>query len=320
MLFCISPVSRMYLEPIGHYEPDMIHVFIGNRKDAVSSVARGFYESSKGDIACQDVVEHTVDVSDYNEVLGSIIEILNDLHQRFGNDLDVFINISSGTPEFSAAGMFASMLPLSAIAFKVDAECSLTQDDLAKIINDLNGSVSISDPERVTGLKNDRPDDEMVVFLRIVDELLRESRYPKYRKMIDRLKDADAWSYDPERKSGYGRTSLEEKEERYLKRHYIAIALENGWLERPSDRTMSLTDSGKAYISVFSTEKKCRSILGTPPKHSARKESIMINDAPSLPPIMECRIAEEPPCETNTVTFVSRKKKYTFSIQMDQHN
>ena len=319
MLFCISPISRMYLEPIGHYEPDVIHVFIGNRKDAASVLARDVYGSSRDDISCGRIIEHPVDDSDYNEVLGCIIDVLNELHRRYGKDLDAYINISSGTPEFSAAGMFASMLPLSAIAFKVDVGYDLPSDELSRIIASLNGSAKISDPERVTGLKNDRPNDEMIVFLRIVDDILRESRYPKYRKIIDRLKDEDAWSYDPERKSGYGRTSLEEKEERYLKRHYIAIALENGWLEKPSDRTMVLTDSGRAYISVFRPEPVRNRIAGSRAKLSCEMEDRCMPEEPTMCNVMNCCDIEEPSAGSNTVTFVSRDKRYTFNIQMDQH-
>jgi hypothetical protein len=320
MLLCISPVSKLYLEPIDHYEPDLIHVFIGNGDDSISSLARGIYESSKKDIPCDRIVEHQVDDSDYNEVLGGIIDVIGDLHEAYGKDLDVFINISSGTPEFSAAGMFASMLPLSAIAFRVDAECDMAAEDLSRIIVSLNESVKVSEPERVTGLKNDRPDDEMIVFLRIVDDLLNGSRYPKYRTIIDRLKDADAWSYDPERKSGYGRTSLEEKEERYLKRHYIAIALENGWLERPSDRTMRLTDSGKAYISVFRPETERRPMLGRLAKPARRKEEACLMKSNSIEP--RDSICEEIalPSEPITATFVSRDRRYTFNISMDQHD
>ena len=319
MLFCISPMSRMYLEPIGHYEPDEIHVFIGNRKDSASALARDLYGSSKKDISCGRIVEHPVDDSDYNEVLGSVIDVLNGLHRTYGKDLDAYINISSGTPEFSAAGMFASMLPLSAIAFKVDVGYDLSDERLSEILGILNGSARISEPERVTGLKNDRPNDEMIVFLRIVDDILSESKYPKYRKIIDRLKDADAWSYDPERKSGYGRTSLEEKEERYLKRHYIAIALENGWLEKPSDRTMELTDSGRAYISVFRPKPVRNKMAGCKAMLSREAEDRCMPEAPVLCSAVAPRDIGEPSDASNTVTFVSRDKRYTFNIQMDQH-
>ena len=87
--------------------------------------------------------------------------------------VDIFINISSGTPEFSAAGMFASMLPLSAKAFRVDTTSTLTAVEMSGIIERINDTILISEPEMVTGLKNDAPDEEMIVFLNIVDDLLQ---------------------------------------------------------------------------------------------------------------------------------------------------
>lgn len=318
MIFCISTISRLYLEPIDHYEPDSIHIFIGNGKDAVSNVTRKVYESSKGSITCKNITEHRIDTSDYNIVLGEIIELINDLYQRYGKDLDVFINISSGTPEFSAAGMFASMLPQSAIAFRVDSECSMSPEELSEIMNRLNDSVKLSEPERVTGLKNDRPDDEMVVFLKVVSDILKETKYPKYRTIIERLKEEDSWSYDPDKKTGYGRTSLQEKEERYLKRHYIAIALENGWLERPSPNTMRLTDSGRAYISVYGSESIDRDacICANRYESAPLRKMEMCFDGYRSMDYMDYDFERH---ESSTVTFCGKKKKYTFTIEMDQH-
>jgi hypothetical protein len=314
MITCISPINRMYLDPIEYYEPDMTHVFIGTRDDAVSSLERSVYESSKKDIACKKIVEHRIDTSDYEEVLGEIIEIKKALQQEYGDDLDIYINISSGTPEFSAAGMFASMLPQPAIAFKVDADTRLSDDELSDIIGRFSGSIELSEPERVTGLRNDQPEEEMITFLTVVNDLLRKTRYPKYRTIIDALKDAGEWSYDPDRKSGAGRTTLEEKEERYLKRHYFAIALENGWLEKPNHSTMRLTDSGKAYISVYGEESRRNMCC----KSAARP--VTEDGAPmdAMAPMFEKATMnfEEP--ESNTVTF-GHKKKYSFTIEMDQH-
>jgi len=320
MLFCISPISKVYLEPIGHYEPDIIHVFVDNRDSPLSELSRKVYGSSVSGISCTKIIEHEVDVSDYNEVLGYIIDIMNGLGREYGSDLDIFINISSGTPEFSAAAMFASMLSKNAVAFKVETDLGMTAEEIGKIIGGIDASVRVSEPERVSGLRNDSPDQEMIVFLGIVDKLLRESRYPKYRRIIDGLKDAGEWSYDPDRKSGYGRTSLEEKEERYLKRHYIAIALENGWLEKPSDRTIRLTDSGRAYLSVYRPEisPKDMMALRCNAARSANMPESTLERCCMPVPEPEEDVSEAEPL-SNTVVLVNRDRKYTFSISMDQH-
>lgn len=322
LLFCISPIDKLYLDPIEYYEPDIIHVFIGNREDRLSFVERKMYKSSKEKIACKNVIEHCIDTSDYEETLGTIIDIKKELYKKYGRDLDFFINISSGTPEFSAAGMFASMLPQPAIAFKVDADNNLSSEELTIIADKLNNSVKISEPERVTGLRNDEPEDEMISFLKVIDDILKASKYPKYRAIIDGLKAADAWSYDPNKKAGYGRTPPEVKEERYLKRHYIAEALENGWIERPSPKTMRLTDSGKAYISVYGKEKDHRRIPVRDCLYSTTRfvdsdnleHRALFDESTDHHRIMN-KLKKQVP-ESNTVTF-GRKKKHTFRIEMD---
>ena len=313
MIFCISPISRLYLDPIEYYGPDTVHAFIGDGDDPLSELQRRIYDSSKEDIECKKVTEHRLDITDYDAVLGEIVDIMSQLRDRYGDDLDIFINISSGTPEFSAAGMFASMLPLSAKAFRVDTTSTLTAEEMSGIIERINDTILISEPKMVTGLKNDAPDEEMIVFLNIVDDLLHQTRYPKYRTIIQRLKDDDVWSYDPGRKSGYGRTSLEEKEERYLQRHYISKALENGWLERPSSRTMRITESGKAYISVFGSKPDHHKVIGSVPMENPMDECRCM----ALPEDLFDDLNDEEP---NRVTIVSKKKRYTFTIGMDQHN
>ena len=251
MIFCASAVKDLYLAPVEHYGPDLVHVFVSDRGDNVSALEREVYGNCKKEIGCKKLVEHPIDTRDYEGILASIIEIKKELSGTYGEDLDIFINISSGTPEFSAAAMFAAMLPEPAIAFRVDTESDLSKEELEDIAGRISSSVRVSEPARVTGLKNDDPEEEMIIFLSIVRELLRETRYPKFRTMIELLKDDDAWSYDPSRKSGRGRTSLEDREERYLKRHYIEPALKNGWLEKLDGRRIGLTEQGMAYLSVY---------------------------------------------------------------------
>ena len=161
----------------------------------------------------------------------------------------------------------------------------------------------------------------MITFLSVIRNLLDMTKYPKYRNIIDGLKEADAWSYDPDRKSGYGRTTLEEKEERYLKRHYIAIAMENGWLERPSPNTMRLTESGKAYISVYGQvpERKCAKM--EPNRLKMEAEPCMDLRSDSYYSLTDYGGFDDEVDfgRSNTVTFTNKGKRYVFTIGMDQH-
>lgn len=316
LIFCISPITKMYLPSIEHYEPDTIHVFVGNGDDPISIIGRRNWDSVKSKLGCKNIIEHIVDISDYEGILGTITGIKKDLENRYGDNLDIFINISSGTPEFSSAGMFASMLPQRAIAFRVCSEYGLSVEDLSVLFDKLNGSIEIKEPEMVTGLRNDNPEDEMISFLNIVNDLLKETKYPKYRTIIDRLKEEGSWSYDPERKSGYGRTPLAEREDRYLKRHYIATALENGWIERPSANTMRLTPSGRAYVSVYGGREE-RTALNE--CSDERIYSRCVHDSFREPRILFEEFSDIPYDDEDTVTIGLGDKRYTFRIGTDQH-
>ncbi|MCQ2079260.1 MAG: DUF6293 family protein [archaeon] len=252
LVFCASPFKELYVPSVDHYGPDRVYVFVSTRDDAVSVFERDLLRSMRDVLDCPMVTEVPVDTRDYNAVLGELMDIKAEMRERFGDDLDLYINVSSGTPEFAAAATFASMLPPQAVAFRVDlAHPDLTPDAVAEMVRGLEGRLVPSEPVRITGLRNDSPDREMVVFLRTVSGLLKGTRSPRYALIIDLLKDAGVWSYDPQRKSGSGRTTLAQREERYLKRHYIEPAVENGWLERPSVNTMRLTERGETYVDVF---------------------------------------------------------------------
>lgn len=252
LVFCASLFDGLYLPSICHYDPDEVYAFIGTGDDVFSSISRRVYESSRRDIPCRKVTECRLDIHDYEAVLSAMMDIKGDLAHRFGDDLDLYVDISSGTNVFAAAAMFASMVPKRAVAYRVDIDDpGIGEDDALDLVLKMGRGFEASEPVRMTSMQNKEPDDDLIAFLRILDGILKETKYPKYSVLIQRLKDSDSWSYDPHRKSGGGRTPLDVKEERYLKRHYIDCAMGNGWVEKPTPNRLVITEAGRAYLSVY---------------------------------------------------------------------
>ena len=83
MIFCASAVKNLYLAPVEHYGPDLVHVFVSDRDDNVSALEREVYGNCKKEIGCKKLVEHPIDTRDYEGILASIIEIKKDSNLFF---------------------------------------------------------------------------------------------------------------------------------------------------------------------------------------------------------------------------------------------
>ncbi len=252
LVFCISPVKELYLGPVEHYEPDLIFALVDPGDGNTEKFQRDQYASLKKEFKCRDINDLSVDTRDYNEVLATLVDLKKSLNSQFGDRLDLFMNISSGTNEYAAAAMFASMLPEPSTAFRVDVSDSrLSYETISGISGTLSDSLDFSEPEKYPVHTQQNPDEEMAAFLSIMKTLLTVSRSPRRSDVIEQLKAAGFWSYDPQRKTNSGRSDLDDKENMYLKRHYIDPAVKNGWLECPCRNVFRLTELGRSYISIY---------------------------------------------------------------------
>lgn len=242
-------MKEVYLAPIEHYDPNMIIVLLSNRKDEQSLLENEIYLSAKDKIQCNKITEYSLDTHNFDAIAGTLIEIKKNLRRSIKDDLDIFINISSGTNEYAAAGMFAAMTPPTDIAFNVIIEDNgLSRDEMNAFFRDREHT--ISKPSVMTQIDKADPDEEFVALLTILKQMLSASKYTKYSSIIDALKEHGAWSYCPEKKSSSMRTDLRTKEEMYLKRHYLDIAIRNGWIEKNSSSRLSITAKGESYLAV----------------------------------------------------------------------
>ncbi len=250
VIFSLSPIKELYLSALYHYDPDEIFIFKPSGGDPVSQSSLEIFDSLSDDALCPNKQEIEIDSTDFKGILGRIIDVKRHLLEKYGDYLDLYINISSGTHEFAAAATFASMLPRNCTAFRVELDAdAFDKDRITEIVN--GAGFNAEPPESITTVHNRDPDEDIIGYLNVIRDLREQSRYPKARQIIEALKEQGQWTHSPDRKSGSGRTPLEKKEEMYLKRHYEIPALESGWLERTSHDELVLSDKGAVMISVY---------------------------------------------------------------------
>lgn len=339
LVFCVSPVKELYLSPIEHYEPDLIYALVDPGNGKTEKFQRDQYNSLKNSFKCQEIHDLNVDTRCYNEILATLVDLKKDLGSRFGDGLDLFVNISSGTNEYAAAAMFASMLPEPSTAFRVDVSDSrLSYEEISGIFGTLSDSLDFSEPEKYLVQTQQNPDEEMAAFLSIMKELLTISRSPRRSDIIDELKTRGFWSYNPRRKTNNGRADLEDKENMYLKRHYMEPALKKGWLECPCRNVFRLTELGRSYISIYGesgldTQPRPNDILCCCEAPSISESDINSEQVFYKKTILKHEIAEDFPEELSpnmvhmghdrptdndsTVSFKHKGQVYRFHISME---
>jgi len=246
LIFCISPIKELYLEPINHYDPDRIIVFIGTKETQPYSVEKEIYGSTK--LECNNIKEVAIDTTDYASVLTKLMDITDALENNY-EDIDIFINISSGTHEFAAAGAFASMVRKNMIAFNVEiSNYGIDKRRIKKIIKEI--SPVVTHPEKMKICDNEIPDDEIIVFLTVLRDMIKKTKYPAHAKIIKELKRRNAWTHNPEKKSCNERTPLTKREEMYLGRHYFDAAIKDE-LIADSKKKITFTKKGLLKLSLY---------------------------------------------------------------------
>jgi len=261
VIFSLSPVKELYLSALDHYDPDEVFILRPTGDDPISQSSCEIFDTVSAEVKCSNTQDIEIDSTDFKGILGRIIDIKRHLQEKYGDSLDLYINISSGTHEFAAAATFASMLPKTCTAFRVELYSDVLDKD--RIIEIVNGmEFDVEPPETITTVQNRDPAEDVIAYLRVIKELRRQTRYPKVRQIIEVLKEEGQWTHSPDRKSCSGRTPLWKKEEMYLKRHYEDEALENGWLEKTSRDELVVSDKGNVMISVYGVNDnlKCCSV------------------------------------------------------------
>ena len=251
LIFSTSIMKEIYLAPIEYYDPNMIIVLRSNRKDDISQLENEIYDSVKDQIPCNKITEYYVDTHDFDDMMGTLLEVKKKLRSSIKDRLEIFINISSGTNEYAAAGTLVAMTNPVDIVFNVMIEDSgLDKDELKEMFTEREHV--ISDPSIMTQIDKADPDEKFVALLSVLEEMHRTSIYTPYPKIVQALKECGGWYHNIDAKSGNKSTPLEQREKENLIRRYIEIAEENGWIKRRegSRQVIDILPKGKAYLEV----------------------------------------------------------------------
>lgn len=265
LICCLTTEVMKVVEPAKFYDATRVHIITNpslDENDPSAEFYNAFLKEAVRRIESSGKTEiktHYANILDYQEMLRTVIRIVAEENNEHGDFVDIYINISSGTPEYIAGAMLASMQNEKLIAFSVKIKTRSSSLDQMMAAYTVNGkpvgrTLEVYDPTMITTFGAETPDDKLVVCLGILKALNENQRYPSFNEVIEALKEQNIWDYTPEVKKT--RTDDQQKERMFYRRNFIDRMLENGWIveDHIKRNRYVLTKKGEAVIKVYQKE------------------------------------------------------------------
>lgn len=256
VISCVTFEVEKVVEPVKYYQATRAHIIHYQKEGVKSAEMYGeFYDrvcdrirgEAKIDV---DIIEHQERVTDFSEMLRVMLQIIDD-EQRAG-DCEIYVNISSGTPEYAAAATVASMLSPGTMAFSVGVEEYTIDDDTIKDIfykdgNPVGMASSVFPPRMLPDYSFDRPPEYLVRALRLFEARTSARESVSSAVMADIMRDMGIWLRDMP-----GEASRKQSDAVNYHRDYVQKWLANGWIVKDDVRRRYLvTEKGMNVIGTF---------------------------------------------------------------------
>ena len=261
MVACVTFETAKVVEPALYYEINKIHI-IRYVKDPTSESGK-LYDSF-----CQRVCEllreqspreveieiHNERVSDFSVMLRTVLSIIQgELANEEG--CEIYVNVSAGSPEYSAASTVASMMVPGTIPFSVGTREYTVSNDMIRDIYFVDDKPvglckSTYDPRTMPIYSISIPEEHLVRGLRILNDRNEAKQSVTSGKMVQALKDAGLWYRDTEVSDPDKKANQRQTEAVYYQRDFISKWMRNGWIRKDDLRNRYvLTDDGQVTTS-----------------------------------------------------------------------
>ena len=258
VISCTTREPVRVSDPALFYEVDRLHiVFMSSKKD----YKKGYYESVVDEIERQvtekrnvEVIRHNSTVYKFSVMLRLINDIIRQEKEEFGEFVDIYANISSGTSEFAAAAMCACMMNRGCIPFSVAVKEHTILFDKFIEMSSVDGrpvgdAASVYDPRMIETFNFEPPDEDLVRYLLFFDSLGGRAYTPG--NIIRLLESNDVWKYIPTKTKEPGKNAATVQYRRVV----LTPLIEKGWLRNGSTKNRWIvTPAGRAILDIFTDE------------------------------------------------------------------
>ena len=273
MISCVTFETVKVSDPVDYYDVNKVHLIHYSSKS--HPVYQEFYDQTVKLIKenCRkgiEIVEVQREVWDFSKMLREIVRIIDSENQENGEQCEIFVNISAGSPEYSAAATIASMMYGNVTAFSVGVSrysvqsddeikrCYFSGSDDGKSIP-VGLAAEVKEPVMIPHYFIKKPPEELVCGLRIYQRFAEVNGKPKKVTapvVIEALKKAGYWNHDIDPTDAKKKKNEKSSNAVYFHREFIERWVKHQWIVR-DERTKIyiITDEGKRVIDTFYTDK-----------------------------------------------------------------
>ena len=209
MIACVTFETSKVVEPALYYEVNRAHI-IHYVKDPDSESGM-VYDSFRRRV-CErlrdesprevELVMHNERVSDFSVMLRTVLSIIQ-AENRGEEGCEIYVNISSGSPEYAAAAAVASMMVPGTIPFSVGTREYTVPADRIRDVYFVDGepvglTMSTYPPRAMPVYAIDMPEEHLIRGLRILSDRNDSRLSVTSGRMVQALKEAGLWYRDTE--------------------------------------------------------------------------------------------------------------------------
>ena len=217
MVACVTFETDKIVSPLEFYETNRIHL-IHFSKDPLDSdnIYNLFYnrvvELIEDLPRKVEIVEHNATVYNFGEMLKTVLNILQ-TENRDEEGCEIYVNVSAGTSEYTAASTIASMMVKGTVPFTVNSQEFTVSREMMKEVYFSDGkpvgmTKKAGEPRTLPNYSIDMPEEHLVRGLRTMDRLISEKKTVSAPVMIEALKDEKIWYRDVKQSANMKRPSV----------------------------------------------------------------------------------------------------------------
>ena len=258
VIACTTMETVRVSEPAIFYEADRLHIVYmavdgSDKKDYYESVVNEI-EKAVNKKRHVKVIRHNSTVYKFSIMLRLINDIIKQEKEEFGEFVDIYVNISSGTSEFAAAAMCACMMNRGCIPFSVAVkDHTILFDKFLEMASHeghpVGDALTVHNPRMIETFNFEPPDEELIRYLLFFDSL---GGRPYTKSNLIRLAETnDVWVYSPTKTKNPGRNAATQQ----FNREVMFPLIDKGWLRNGSSKNRWIvTPSGRAILDIFTDE------------------------------------------------------------------
>ncbi len=281
MIACVTFETVKISDPVDYYEANKVYLI--HHSSEKHPVYQEFYDrtvelidrNSNGKV---EVIEVHKEVWKFGTMLRTVVGII-DSELASNPDCEIYVNISAGSPEYTAAAAIGSMMydEKYIVPFAVSGDEYTVQEDAdirkCYFENEMDMetgegrlvpvglSKSTKEPVKIPHFHIKKPSRELVLGLKIYKQH-SELEGGRYRRVtapavIEDLKEAGLWNHSVDPSDSSKVKNEKSSNAVYFHRDFIERWLKHRWVERDdTGKKYILTDEGRRVIDTFYTDEK----------------------------------------------------------------